>query len=117
MNTHYCFPTNKADFDAAFIDKSEGKLLNEELSARRITGLVSYYMPPRNENDFPYQHETQVVYTPMSMSQYLYYENIRFEELEKEAQKKTKMLVAPQCFAMFCQKFCRKHWSILKLPS
>tara|TARA_B100001094_G_scaffold328821_1_gene390114 strand:+ start:4112 stop:6778 length:2667 start_codon:yes stop_codon:yes gene_type:complete len=91
VNTHYCFPTNKADFDAAFIDKSEGKLLNEELFARRITGLVSYYMPPRNENDFPYQHETQIVYTPMSMSQYLYYENIRFEELEKEAQKKTKM--------------------------
>ena len=90
INTHYCFPTNKSDFDAAFIDKSAGKLLNKEVFARRIAGLVSYYMPPKNENDFPHQHETQIVYTPMSMSQYLYYENIRFEELEKEAQKKTK---------------------------
>ena len=86
----YCFPVSKKDFDSVFIDKSNDKIIKEDLFSRRIVGLVSYYMPPRNENDFPIQNETNLVETPMSMTQYLHYEKVRFDEIESEAQKKFK---------------------------
>ena len=80
-STHLCLPNKKEDFDKVFADMGDWK---RTLFARRIMGLVSYYMPPRNENDFPIQHETEVIRLPMSIQQYKSYEKVRFEEISLE---------------------------------
>lgn len=83
--THTCFPTDRTLFESTFLDQSNMSLLNTELFMRRIIGLVSYFMPLRNEDDFPVQHPTEIVETPMSLNQFFHYEKVRFREMEEES--------------------------------
>lgn len=92
-STHLCLPNKREEFDKVFADMNDWK---KTLFARRIMGLVSYYIPPRNENDFPIQHETQVIRLPMSIQQYKSYEKVRFEEIVLEKQNVKKKMMKSQ---------------------
>lgn len=87
ISTNTLLPENEEIFNSKFIDYDKKEITNQNLLARRILGLISYF-EYYNPDQYPTLNETTFVKVKMSDEHFTKYMTLRQFEYEKEMKAK-----------------------------